>query len=213
MLQIHVVPVTEYQQNCSIVFDDESKSGIVLDPGGEAEKVAAEVERLDVRIESIWLTHGHLDHAGGAEALKKLLGVEIIGPHEADKMLLDNIELVAAGYGMAGMQNATPDRWLKEGETLSIGEHSFHVLHTPGHAPGHVIFVNQKEKLILMGDVLFQGSIGRTDLPGGNHQQLMDSIANKILPLGDEMKFVCGHSPPSTIGNERASNPFLVSMR
>ena len=213
MLQIQVVPVTEYQQNCSIVYDDQSLEGIVLDPGGEAEKIAAEVERLGVKVAAIWLTHGHLDHAGGAEALKKLLEVQIIGPHKADKMLLDNIETVAAGYGMSGMQNAQPDRWLEEGETLSIVEHKFDVLHTPGHAPGHVVFVNQKDKVTLMGDVLFQGSIGRSDLPGGNHQQLMDSIANKIIPLGDEMKFVCGHSPPSTIGNERATNPFLVSLR
>ncbi len=213
MLQIHVVPVTEYQQNCSIVYDDQTFDGIVLDPGGEAEKIASEVKRLSVDVKAIWLTHGHLDHAGGAEALKKLLDVQIIGPHKADKMLLDHIETVAAGYGMTGMQNAEPDRWLEEGETLAIGEHEFDVLHTPGHAPGHVIFVSQKNKLILMGDVLFQGSVGRTDLPGGDHQQLMDSIADKILPLGDEMKFVCGHSPPSTIGKEKATNPFLTSMR
>ena len=213
MLKIQVVPVTEYQQNCSIVYDDQSLEAIVLDPGGEASKIAAEVERLGVKVEAIWLTHGHLDHAGGSEALKKLLDVQIIGPHEADKMLLDHIETVAAGYGMTGMQNAQPDRWLSEGETVSVGPHQFDVLHTPGHAPGHVIFVNKVEKLILMGDVLFQGSIGRTDLPGGNHQQLMDSIANKILPLGDEMKFVCGHSPPSTIGHEQATNPFIASMR
>jgi glyoxylase-like metal-dependent hydrolase (beta-lactamase superfamily II) len=213
MLKIQVVPVTEYQQNCSIVYDDQSLEAIVLDPGGEASKIAAEVERLGVKVEAIWLTHGHLDHAGGSEALKKLLDVQIIGPHEADKMLLDHIETVAAGYGMTGMQNAQPDRWLSEGETVSVGPHQFNVLHTPGHAPGHVIFVNKVEKLILMGDVLFQGSIGRTDLPGGNHQQLMDSIANKILPLGDEMKFVCGHSPPSTIGHEKATNPFIASMR
>ena len=213
MLKIQVVPVTEYQQNCSIVYDDQSLEAIVLDPGGEASKIAAEVERLGVKVEAIWLTHGHLDHAGGSEALKKLLDVQIIGPHEADKMLLDHIETVAAGYGMTGMQNAQPDRWLSEGVTVSVGPHQFNVLHTPGHAPGHVIFVNKVEKLILMGDVLFQGSIGRTDLPGGNHQQLMDSIANKILPLGDEMKFVCGHSPPSTIGHEKATNPFIASMR
>jgi glyoxylase-like metal-dependent hydrolase (beta-lactamase superfamily II) len=212
MLKIQVVPVTDYQQNCCIIFDDQTMKGIVLDPGGEAEKIAGEVEKLGVTVEAIWLTHGHLDHAGGAEALKKLLAVEIIGPHEADKMLLDNIEIVAAGYGMSGMFNATPDRWLQEGDALSIGDHKFEVLHTPGHAPGHVVYVCDESKLILMGDVLFQGSIGRTDLPGGNHQQLLDSIAKKILPLGDDMQFICGHTPPSTIGQEKATNPFLVDL-
>lgn len=212
MLKIQICPVTEYQQNCSIVYDDETLAGVVVDPGGEPEKIAAAVSELGLNVEAIWLTHGHLDHAGGAEGLKKLLDVQIIGPHADDKMLLDNIEIVAAGYGLSGMFNATPDRWLEEGETLSIGEHKFEVLHTPGHAPGHVVFVNRKEKLILIGDVLFQGSIGRTDLPGGNHQQLLDSIANKILPLGDDMQFICGHSPPSTIGHEKATNPYLQNL-
>ena len=212
MLKIKVVPVTDYQQNCSVIFDDELMVGVVVDPGGEPEKIAAEARELGVTVEAIWLTHGHLDHAGGAEGLKKLLDVQIIGPHADDKMLLDNIETVAAGYGMSGMFNATPDRWLEEGDTLSIGDHLFEIFHTPGHAPGHVVFVNRKEKLTLMGDVLFQGSISRTDLPGGNHQQLLDSIANKILPLGDDMQFVCGHTPPSTVGHEKATNPYLQNL-
>jgi len=209
VLQISIVPVTEYQQNCSIVYDDQTKAAVVVDPGGEVEKIAAAVEELGVKIKAVWLTHGHLDHAGGAEAAKKQFDVEIIGPHQADKMLLDKIETTAAGYGLTGMFNANPDRWLKEGDSLNIGAHEFEVRHCPGHAPGHVVFINHANKIILMGDVLFKGSIGRTDLPGGNHQSLLDSIAQKIMTLDDEYQFVCGHSEPSTIGAERSTNPFL----
>ncbi len=209
MLQISIVPVTEFQQNCSIVYDDQSNAAVVVDPGGEVEKIAAVVAELGVTVEAIWLTHGHLDHAGGAEAAKQQFGVEIIGSHIADKILLDNIEMAAASYGLTGMHNASPDRWLEEGDSLSIGEHKFEVLHCPGHAPGHVVFVNHANKFILMGDVLFQGSIGRTDLPGGNHQALLDSISQKIMTLDDDYQFVCGHSAPSTVGAERSTNPYL----
>ena len=209
VLQISIVPVTEYQQNCSIVYDDQTQSAVVVDPGGEVEKIAAAVEELGVTVEAIWLTHGHLDHAGGAEAAKKQFGVDIIGSHIADKFLLDNIETTASGYGLTGMYNARPDRWLEDGDSLKIGEHEFEVLHCPGHAPGHVVFVNHVHKFILMGDVLFQGSIGRTDLPGGGHQTLLNSISQKIMTLDDDYQFVCGHSAPSTIGAERRTNPFL----
>ncbi|MDA7662922.1 MBL fold metallo-hydrolase [Pirellulaceae bacterium] len=209
MLQIAVVPVTEYQQNCSIVYDDQTKNAVVVDPGGEVEKIAAAVEELGVKVEAVWLTHGHLDHAGGAEAAKAQFGVQIIGPHQDDKMLLDNIEMISAGYGLSGMFNASPDQWLEEGDSLSVGEYEFEVRHCPGHAPGHVVFVNHSRKIILMGDVLFKGSIGRTDLPGGDHQQLLDSIAHKIMTLDDDYQFVCGHSAPSTVGAERSTNPYL----
>ena len=209
MLKISIVPVTDFQQNCCIVFDDQIKVGVVVDPGGDLEKIVAAVEKEGVAIEAIWLTHGHLDHAGAAEAAKAHFKTQIIGPHKADKLLLDNIVMAASGYGLKGFANASPDRWLDEGETLSIGEHEFEIRHCPGHAPGHVVFINHANKLILMGDVLFDGSIGRTDLPGGDHQQLLDSIANKLMTLDDDYQFICGHSAPSTIGKERKTNPYI----
>ncbi len=208
-MQFTIVPVTDYHQNCSIVYDEIKKVGVIVDPGGDVDRIAAEVAELGITVEAIWLTHGHLDHAGGAEAAKKQFKVQIIGPHEADKMLLDNIETVAADYSMSGMFNAVPDRWLNDGDTLSIADNEFEVRHCPGHAPGHVVFINHANKFILMGDVLFKGSIGRTDLPGGNHQQLLHSIATKIMTLDDDYTFLSGHTPLSSIGEERTGNPFL----
>jgi len=212
MLQVTIVPVTEYQQNCSIVFDDQTKDAVVVDPGGDVDKIVAAAKDLGVTVGAIWLTHGHLDHAGGAEAAKKHFDVQIVGPQKADKILLDNIEAMASGYGLSGMFNASPDRWLEEGETVAVGEHEFEIRHCPGHAPGHVVFINHANKLILMGDVLFQGSIGRTDLPGGNHQQLLDSIKNKLFTLDDDYHFICGHSASSTIGQERRTNPYCQEL-
>ena len=210
MLQISTVPVTDWQQNCSIAYDDQTKNGVVVDPGGDLEKIVDAVTNLEVKVQAIWLTHGHLDHAGSAEAAKKEFGVQIIGPHVADKILLDNIEMAAAQYNAIGFSNATPDRWLNGGDKLSVDEHEFEVRHCPGHAPGHVIFINHANKIILMGDVLFNGSIGRTDLPGGNLQQLFDSIREQVMTLDDDYQFICGHSASSTIGHERKTNPFLT---
>ena len=209
MLKISIVPVTEFQQNCSIIYDDETKAGIVVDPGGDVGKIATTVEQLGVQVESIWLTHGHLDHAGGAADAKSQFHVDIIGPHEADRMLMETIELTAQGYGLSGMKNANSDRWLADGEVLKLGEHAFEVRHCPGHSPGHVIFVNHEHRLIMMGDVLFRNSIGRTDLPGGDHQTLLNSIAQQVMTLDDDYEFICGHTEPSTIGTERKNNPFL----
>ena len=212
MLQISIVPVTDWQQNCSLVFDDQTKNGVVVDPGGDLELIVKAVTELELKIQAVWLTHGHLDHAGSAEAAKKKFEVQIIGPHAADKLLLDNIEMAAAQYNATGFYNATPDRWLSGGDKLNIDEHEFEVRHCPGHAPGHVIFINHANKIILMGDVLFQGSIGRTDLPGGSHQQLLESIRDQVLTLDDDYQFICGHSAPSTIGHERKTNPFLTDI-
>lgn len=206
-----IVTVTPFQQNCTLIWDDETKKGVVIDPGGEVDRIEAAIAETGIEVEMILLTHGHIDHAGGAEALKRKLGVDIVGPHKADKDLLESIEKQSEMFGVPGdFHNAYPDRWLEEGDTISIGGHVFDVYHCPGHAPGHVIFHNREAKFAHVGDVLFQGSIGRTDLPGGNHEQLIASIREKLIPLGDDVSFVCGHGPGSTIGRERQTNPFLT---
>ncbi|WP_420962626.1 MBL fold metallo-hydrolase [Brucella sp. IR073] len=210
-LKALVIPVTAFEQNCTVLFDDESKKGVVIDPGGDVDRILEALQANGVTPEAIWLTHGHIDHAGGALDLKEALDIEIIGPHEADKFLLDNLEMIALRYGISGgVRNMTPDRWLKDGDTLSFGGHVFEVLHCPGHAPGHVVYFNRDANFAHVGDVLFNGSIGRTDLPGGDHAALIRSIKEKLLPLGDEVGFICGHGPGSRFGDERRGNPFLV---
>lgn len=210
-LQAIIVPVTPFQQNCTILFDDETRKGVVIDPGGDIPRVLDAIRSQNVEVEAIWITHGHIDHTAGAMALKEALKVDIVGPHSDDKFLLDNLEATGLQYGITdGVQNMTPDRWLNEGDGVSFGEHSFEVLHCPGHAPGHVVFFNPKARFAIVGDVLFSGSIGRTDLPGGDHAALIRSIKEKLLPLGDDIGFLCGHGPGGKLGDERRSNPFLL---
>jgi glyoxylase-like metal-dependent hydrolase (beta-lactamase superfamily II) len=210
MLQAGIIPVTPFQQNCTILFDQDSKEGVIVDPGGDVETILQVIKENGLTLKEIWLTHGHLDHAGGADELREKLGIPVIGPHRDDKPLLERIEVQARQYGLGeDMRNVTPDRFLEEGETASFGEHVFEVYHCPGHAPGHVIFYNRDQGFAHVGDVLFQGSVGRTDLPGGDHETLLRSIRDKVLPLGDEVGFICGHGPGGRIGEERRSNPFL----
>ncbi len=210
-LSARIVPVTPFQQNCCILFDAEEKRGVVVDPGGDVDAIRSAIDDLGVTIEAIWLTHGHIDHAGGAMDLKDALGVDIVGPHQDDAFLLSGLEDQARMFGLPGVvRNCTPDRWLNEGDVLEIAGHRFEVLHTPGHAPGHVVFFDREAKFLHAGDVLFSGSIGRTDLPGGDHPTLIASIKQKVLPLGDEVGFICGHGPGGRLGDERRTNPFLT---
>ncbi len=210
-LRAGIIPVTPFHQNCTILFDEETKNGVVVDPGGEVDRIRGTIDDNDISVEAIWLTHGHIDHAGGAMDLKEALGVPLIGPHEDDRELLANLENQARMFGLdQSVRNVIPDRYLSEGETVSFGEHEFEVLHCPGHAPGHVVFFNRKARFAHVGDVLFNGSVGRTDLPGGDHDALIRSIREKLLPLGDDIGFLCGHGPGGRFGDERRSNPFLV---
>ena len=212
-LQAGIIPVTPFQQNCTVLFDPATKHGVVVDPGGDVEVIRQVLRENGLTIEAIWLTHGHIDHAGGAADLKAELGVDVIGPHKDDAQLLCALEDQAQMFGLKGpVRNVTPDRWLSEGDEVAFGEHRFEVFHCPGHAPGHVIFFNRAEKFAHLGDVLFHGSIGRTDLPGGDHAQLLASIREKVLPLGDDVGFICGHGPGGRIGEERRTNPFLKNL-
>ena len=206
-----IVPVTAFQQNCTVLFDTETRHGVVVDPGGDVDQIREALQKHEVTVDAIWLTHGHIDHAGGAMDLKEALGVEIIGPHRDDQPLLQGLEKQAQMFGIPdAVRNVTPDRWLEEGDTVGFAGHTFEVLHCPGHAPGHVVFFSRAAGFAHVGDVLFRGSIGRTDLPGGDHAALIASIRNKLFPLGDETGFICGHGPGGRIGEERMTNPFLT---
>ena len=220
-LKAAVIPVTPFQQNCTLLWDEASGRGAVVDPGGEVARILQAIDQQGVRVEKILLTHGHIDHAGGAAELKERLErrrreagepdalIPIEGPDERDRFLLEGLAAQGRGFGMTDARNVVPDRWLEEGDEVTVGEHAFGVLHCPGHTPGHLVFVSRSAPFALVGDVLFRGSIGRTDFPYGDHCALLRAIADKLLPLGDDVAFLCGHGPGSTIGTERRSNPFL----
>ena len=204
-----VIPVTGFEQNCAVLWDDDTKQGVVVDPGGDVDRILAAIQQAGVTVDRIWLTHGHLDHAGGAEELRERLnGVPIEGPDRRDEFLLQGLEQQGRQYGMV-ISNVAPDRWLAEGDSVALGAHRFDVLHCPGHTPGHVVYINHAARFAILGDVLFRGSVGRTDFPYGDHTSLIEAIVTKLLPLGDDMAFLCGHGPGSTLGAERVGNPFL----
>ena len=208
-LKVTIVPVTPFAQNCSIVACTATNRAAIVDPGGDLPRIREAIEQLKVEPEKILLTHGHIDHAGVAAELADALSIPIEGPDEADAFLLDKLVEQGERFGMAGVRNVKPTRWLAEGETIGVGDLTFSVLHVPGHTPGHLVFVNAPMRFALVGDTLFQGSVGRTDFPYGSHDQLIDGIRTKLLPLGDDVTILPGHGPASTIGAERKSNGFL----
>jgi hydroxyacylglutathione hydrolase len=205
-----IIPVTLFQQNCMLLWDETTRQAVVIDPGGDVPKIREAIKQTGVTVEKIWITHGHIDHVGGAAELRDALGVPIEGPHLADKYLLDNVVSSGASFGMTGVRNFAPDRWLEEGDQVTIGELTFDILHCPGHSPGSVVFFSKQLRFAHVGDVLFNGSVGRTDLPGGSHATLIQSIKDKLLPLGDDVGFICGHGAGSSIGQERRTNPFIT---
>lgn len=208
-MQILIVPVTPFQQNCSLLRCDASSAGAVIDPGGDIEEILAAASEHGIEIGKILLTHGHVDHAGGAGALAAELGIPIEGPHEADRFLIDKLPEQARRFGVADATPCTPARWLVHGDTVTIGDEQLEVLHAPGHTPGHVAYFHRRDRIAFVGDVLFAGSIGRTDLPGGDFATLIESITGRLWPLGGDVGFIPGHGPTSTFGEERRSNPFV----
>jgi glyoxylase-like metal-dependent hydrolase (beta-lactamase superfamily II) len=204
-----IIPVTPLQQNCTLLWCTRTMKGAFVDPGGDLPVLKGAAEQHGVTIEKILLTHGHIDHCGQAGVLAAELGVPIEGPQEEERFWIDRLEEDGAAYGIPG-KHFEPDRWLENGDRVAVGELGFDVYHCPGHTPGHIVFHHSGQRLAIVGDVLFRGSIGRTDFPRGNHQQLLDSITGKLWPLGDETAFIPGHGPMSTFGHERRTNPFVA---
>jgi glyoxylase-like metal-dependent hydrolase (beta-lactamase superfamily II) len=209
MMRFKILPVTHYQQNCSLIWCDVTKQAALIDPGGETARLLREIDEAGLTLAMVLLTHGHMDHVGAAAAVAEQRQVAIIGPHEDDAFWLEMLPQQAENFGFPPTAAFTPTRWLNDGEQLQLGELTLKVLHTPGHTPGHVIFYSKDGRTAFVGDVLFQGSIGRTDFPQGDHATLINSIKQRLLPLGDQVTVVPGHGPNTTLGEERHHNPFL----
>lgn len=207
-----IIPVTPFQQNCSLIWCQKTKCAAVVDPGGNIDRIQAEVVKLGLRLQKILLTHGHIDHVGGAKSLAQAANIPIIGPHIADKYWIDNLPKQSQNFGFLHCDAFEPDQYLKEGDLVTVGEQTLVVLHCPGHTPGHIAFYSASSKLAWVGDILFRSSIGRTDFPQSNHQDLIHSITAKLWPLGADVKFIPGHGPMSTFGEERQHNPFVADQ-
>lgn len=211
-LAFTIIPVTPFAQNCSVVWCTKTKLAAVVDPGGDLPRIQALLETLDVELDKILITHAHLDHAGGTAELARRYGLPIYGPHKEDQFLIDSLPEQCRQFGFNG-SSFKPDHWLNHHDQVALGELLFDVVHCPGHTPGHIVFVEQKANFAVVGDVLFNGSVGRSDFPRGNQQQLLRSIRHKLFPLGDAIEFIPGHGPMSTFGHERQTNPFVSDKR
>jgi hydroxyacylglutathione hydrolase len=212
MLKVLIAPVTPFKQNCSLVWCEETMEGTAIDPGGDFDMLRAAIDENGLKITKVLLTHGHVDHASAAGTMAEHYGVEIEGPHKDDLFLIEGLADSGAKYGFPLYKPFVPDRWLSNGEQVTLGNNTFDVVHCPGHTPGHVVFVHKPSKLAFVGDVLFRGSIGRSDLPRGNHEQLIQSIRKGLWPLGEDIQFVPGHGQMSTFGWERKTNSFVADL-
>ncbi|SIT12341.1 MBL fold metallo-hydrolase [Neptunomonas antarctica] len=212
-MKFRVIPVTAFQQNCTLCWCEETKHAAVIDPGGDIAKIEAAIHEEGVVLTKILLTHAHIDHAGGTAELKSLHQVPIEGPHKDDLFWIEGLDKQSAMFGFPKVDGFLPDRWLEDGDEVTVGNQTFQILHCPGHTPGHVVFYHKPSGMAQVGDVIFHGSIGRTDFPKGNHQQLISSIRNKLFVLGDEIEFIPGHGPASTFGHEKKTNPFVSDHR
>ncbi|HCS27907.1 MAG TPA: MBL fold metallo-hydrolase [Spongiibacteraceae bacterium] len=213
MLKCAIVPVTAYQQNCSVLVCEATGRAAVVDPGGDVDRIKAAIEQLGGTLDRIFLTHGHMDHCAAADDMRQEFGVPIIGPQKEDSFWIDKLPDWCQMSGFPHAEAFVPDQWLEDGDTVTLGEQTFQVRHCPGHTPGHVIFFHEGMRLAMVGDVLFQGSIGRTDFPMGDYDTLIASIQQKLWPLGDDITFIPGHGPTSTFGQERKTNPFVADTR
>ncbi|OLQ73362.1 hypothetical protein BIT28_21790 [Photobacterium proteolyticum] len=209
-LQFEIVPVTPFQQNCSVIWCDETNEAALVDPGGDIHLLKDKVQQLGLTVTKLILTHGHLDHVGGTEPLAAELGVPVVGPHKEDAFWLQGLPRQSEMFGFPLTEAFDPDQWLEDGDVVTVGNQSLSVYHTPGHTPGHVVLYSAEASVAFVGDVLFNGGIGRTDFPKGDFQTLINSIKGKLWPLGNDVSFVPGHGPMSTFGKERVSNPFVA---